>query len=172
MPSNNPNAANTGENLREQLRVGVRMLEALELQLKRAEDTIQREDDARRRAEEATTRLETLESKLRTLIEVAHDEPDEPTVPKPPVGIAPSSSSLQASPRIDAQKNQSDPAPQSAGNEQLARMLRRVAEQLITASEEKTDPPARTREVTTGIAVKRPVELDLGTSEATPASRD
>jgi hypothetical protein len=148
------------------------MLEALELQHKRAEDTIQREDDARRRAEEAITRLETLESKLRTLIEAAHDEPDEPTVPKPPAGIAPSSGSLQASPRIDAQKNQSEPAPQGAGNEQLARMLRRIAEQLITASDEKSDSPAKTRETTTGITVKRPVELDLGISESTPATRD
>lgn len=166
MPSNDPNAAN----LREQLRVGVRMLEALELQLKRAEDTIQREDDARRRAEEAITRLEMLESKLRRVIEVAHDAP---TVPKPPTGISPSSGSLQASPRMDAQENQSEPSPQGAGNEQLARMLRRIAEQLITASGEKTDSPAaKTSNTSTGISVKQPVELDLGTSEATHASRD
>lgn len=49
----------TGD-LREELRVGVRMIQALDAQLKRAESVIRREDEARRRADEAIQRLEAL----------------------------------------------------------------------------------------------------------------
>ena len=45
------------EALRDELRIGVRMLEALDLQLKRAEHVIQQQEDAARLAEQATARL-------------------------------------------------------------------------------------------------------------------
>lgn len=47
----------TSDALREELRIGVRMLQALETQFTRAESLIRREEDAARRADEATDRL-------------------------------------------------------------------------------------------------------------------
>jgi hypothetical protein len=45
------------EAMRDELRIGVRMLEALDLQLKRAEQIIQRQEEATRLADQASTRL-------------------------------------------------------------------------------------------------------------------
>jgi hypothetical protein len=69
MTSPTPNPASTGisattptttsDAIRDELRIGVRMLEALELQLKRAEDLIATQSEVTRRAELASERLET-----------------------------------------------------------------------------------------------------------------
>ena len=68
MTSPTPNPASTGisattptttsDAIRDELRIGVRMLEALELQLKRAEDLIAAQSEVTRRAELASERLE------------------------------------------------------------------------------------------------------------------
>ena len=68
MTSPTPNPASTGisattptttsDAIRDELRIGVRMLEALELQLKRSEDLIAAQSEVTRRAELASERLE------------------------------------------------------------------------------------------------------------------
>lgn len=156
----------TDSNIREQLRVGVRMLEALELQLNRAEDTIKREEEARRRAEDMIERLETMVSQLRTSIDSSQKAPKEP---QPPLGIRPSSGSLQASPRQDVQV---DPSPNETGTEELALMLRRLASQLISASDENSSETSDDQQSPSGIVVKRPVEFDVRSSDATEVSPD
>ena len=63
VPTNPTNTDSASEALREELRIGVRMLQALEAQFTRAESLIRREEDAATRAEDAITRLgERLES--------------------------------------------------------------------------------------------------------------
>ena len=55
--SNDASSSESREALRDELRIGVRMLEALDLQLKRAEHVIQQQEDAARLADQATARL-------------------------------------------------------------------------------------------------------------------
>ena len=147
MPTNNQNPDSTGENLREQLRVGVRMLEALELQITRAQDMIQREDDARHRAEETISRLTELESRLRSTIDF-----------------------------VDGNQNSLAPTEQlpsrNQGNDQLARKLRRLAEQLIEAADGNTNTHEAPEEHTIGIAVEKPVELNLVSPKIIETARD
>lgn len=59
-PTNRPadTPAGTSDAIRDELRIGVRMLEALELQLKRAEELITAQSEVTRRAELANERLE------------------------------------------------------------------------------------------------------------------
>lgn len=163
---NDSKTTHTDSNIREQLRVGVRMLEALELQLNRAEDTIKREEESRRRAEDMIERLETTVSQLQSTIDSSQSAPKEP---QPPLGIGPSSGSLQASPR---QEVQVDPPPNETGNEELALMLRRLASQLISASDENASESSNSQESPSGIVVKRPVELDARSSDITEVSPD
>ena len=99
-------AANPESDLREQLRVGVRMLEALDVQLGRAEETIKREEDARQRIDKAIERLEALESRARGLIEELES------------ATAHASSTATESAR-------------NPGTEQLAHTLRRLADELV-----------------------------------------
>lgn len=95
----------TSDQLREQLRVGVRMLEALDVQLRAAESVIAREEDARTRITAALDRLEATAARLRES-----------------VITAPRSGSLEASPP------RKDPAA-------VAQMLRTLADDLITQSQ-------------------------------------
>lgn len=95
----------TNEQLREQLRVGVRMLEALDVQLRAAEAVIAREEDVRTRITTALDRLEETAARLReTVVTTAR------------------SGSLEASPP------KKDPAA-------VAQMLRTLADDLITQSQ-------------------------------------
>lgn len=123
----------TSEQIREQLRVGVRMLEALDVQLKAAEIVIAREEDARKRITLALDRLEATSARLRESI--FERTPASADVPS----IAPTSGSLQASlPKKDTTA--------------IAQMLRQLADDLLTASE-----PIRQH----GITVHTPVQIDL-----------
>ena len=150
MPTNEPTTALTGEQLREQLRVGVRMVEALELQITRAQELIQNEDEARRRAEETIAQLESLEARLRTAVDEALDIQHAPSPTDGPGSL-----------------------PQSqSGNQSLARKLRQLAEQLIETSNQDTTARNTSDEHTIGIAVQRPVELDLGSQKSTSAKSD
>ena len=95
----------TSEQLREQLRVGVRMLEALDVQLRAAEAVIAREEDVRTRITTALDRLEETAARLRETVVTAAR-----------------SGSLEASPP------KKDPAA-------VAQMLRTLADDLITQSQ-------------------------------------
>ena len=204
----NQSPDNPDRNLREQLRVGVRMLEALELQLNRAEEVIQREEDARLRIEKNLTQLEALEDRatdVLTRLEGIMKEIDTP-VAAPPVEIGipvPSSGSLQASPRADiAHENISarptaispalsmqlkeaqaareeftqlieraeiaqrrlEETPVRSGSSELANTLRRLAEELVDASQHpSTTESARPK----GITVENTVEIDARSTSPT-----
>ena len=124
-------AANPELDLREQLRVGVRMLEALEVQLGRAEETITREEDARQRVDAAIARLEALESRARGLIEELESA----------TASASSTTSEMSTP---------------PGTEQLARALRRLADELV----------AEQTPMTSGsLTVTRPLEMRTSSTE-------
>jgi hypothetical protein len=126
------NTTETTDHLREQLRVGVRMLEALEVQLRAAEAVIAREEDARIRITSALDRLEATASNLRQSILDSTSEAA--AIPPPPRGA-----SLEAS-------------PPKQDTTAIAQMLRKLADDLMMAS----GPSSRQ-----GIAVKTPIELDV-----------
>ena len=150
MPTNESNAAQAGEQLREQLRVGVRMIEALELQITRSQELIRNEDDVRRRAEETIARLDEMETRLRATVDAALE--------------APAAASSDGETPIAT--------PPNPGNQDLARKLRQLAEQLIESSKEPSPRRDDAEEHTIGIAVRKPVELELKTPESTSPPTD
>ncbi|MCH2161764.1 MAG: hypothetical protein MK085_07810 [Phycisphaerales bacterium] len=135
-----PQPGNPEHDLREHLRIGARMLEALELQLTRAEETIRREEDARHRAESATSRLESIETRVLELLDRmesalgdSHADTDAQAVAR--------SGSLQVSISNPASAPLNPTAMeqlQQAGAEHLAKALHRLAEELVAATETPT----------------------------------
>ncbi len=206
----NPTPNNPDRNLREQLRVGVRMLEALELQLNRAEETIQREEDARQRIEKNLSLLEGLERRAMDVmnrLEGTLQEMETPITTIPvEIGItSPASGSLQASPRSQiAQENISarpaaispaltlqlkeaqaareeftklleraevaqrrlEDTPARSGGTELAETLRRLAKELVDASQGSAEPETARSQ---GITVERTVEIDARSTASTKA---
>ncbi len=68
--SSEPAPVETREALREELRIGVRMLEALDLQLNRAEQIIQQQEEAARLADQATSKLTNRLAEFQSLTRV------------------------------------------------------------------------------------------------------
>ena len=62
--------------------------------------------------------------------------------------------------------------PGIRGNDQLARKLRRLAEQLIEAADGNTNTHEAPEEHTIGIAVEKPVELNLVSPKIIETARD
>ena len=186
MPMANPSRDNPDRNLREQLRVGVRMLEALELQLNRAEEMIRREEDARLRIEKNLAQLETLENRASEVmhrLEGVLKEIDTPVAsPSIEIGVAsPASGSLQASPRseitsenISARPTAISPAlsmqlkEAKAAREEFTKLLERAE----TAQRRLEETPARTGGSELADTLRRLAEelVDASHNTATPES--
>lgn len=180
----------TGKELREQLRVGVRMLEALQLQLTRGEEIIRREEEARRRAEST---IESLESLERRVLEVMEAMPKVFNPNQRPASDAVRSGSLQASSsnslsledggRFEEQLNKAESMRREFGKlveraeaaraeldrsgprmeaDQLAQALHQLADELISSARETRGSSAASRNDV--MSLEKPVEIDLSAS--------
>lgn len=185
----------TGKELREQLRVGVRMLEALQLQLNRGEEIIRREEEARRRTE---TTIESLESLERRVLEVMEAMPKVFNPNHPPTPDALRSGSLQVSSgnslsledagqfeeqlnkaesmrrefsklveRAEAARSELDQSGTRMEANQLAQALHQLADELISSAKGARTP--RTESRNDVMSLEKPVEIDLS-APAVPTS--